>query len=62
MSLLSFETVDKFAVFLLVHIQVTKVKVKDGSEFGRHFCSEVQTIIFTFLICEIGGFISRLFV
>ena len=22
--------------------QVTKVKVKDGREFGRHFCSEVK--------------------
>ena len=22
--------------------QVTKVKVKDGREFGRHFCSEVM--------------------
>merc|ERR1719270_555043 len=25
-------------------LQVTKVKVKDGREFGRHFCSEVHAV------------------
>ena len=25
-------------------LQVTKVKVKDGKEFGRHFCSEVHAV------------------
>lgn len=25
-------------------LQVTKVKVKDGAEFGRHFCSEVHAV------------------
>lgn len=25
-------------------LQVTKVKVKDGTEFGRHFCSEVHAV------------------
>ena len=52
--LLSVETMDQFvAVFSLVRIQVTKVKVKDGAEFGRHFCSEVK--IFAFF-SQIGRF------
>ena len=25
-------------------LHVTKVKVKDGTEFGRHFCSEVHAV------------------
>ena len=25
-------------------LQVTKVEVKDGAEFGRHFCSEVHAV------------------
>ena len=26
------------------NLQVTKVNVKDGAEFGRHFCSEVHAV------------------
>ena len=25
-------------------LQVTKVKVKDGTEFGRHFCSAIHAV------------------
>ena len=35
-------------------LQVTKVKVKDGTEFGRHFCSEVHAV-------EVTAKVSKLF-
>ena len=35
-------------------LQVTKVKVKDGTEFGRHFCSEVHAVEVTAKIKKKG--------
>ena len=35
-------------------LQVTKVKVKDGTEFGRHFCSEVHAVEVTAKIKKNG--------
>ena len=36
-------------------LHVIKVKVKDGTEFGRHFCSEVHSVEVTAKIKEQGG-------
>lgn len=36
-------------------LQVTKVKVKDGTEFGRHFCSEVHAVEVTAKVKVNGG-------
>lgn len=33
---------------------VTKVKVDDAKEFGRHFCSEVHTVVVTARVKEEG--------
>jgi hypothetical protein len=34
---------------------VTKVKVKDSKEFGRHFCSEVHAVEVTAKLKEAKG-------
>ena len=40
-------------------LQVTKVKVKDGTEFGRHFCSEVHAVEVTAKLKENSDTVVR---